>query len=129
MKWGPASGLLVDDFEHLAAEEFFNDFAPGAALRTGRGRVLVIERSALERVVVALRRGWRLYLLSVWRMLAAPLVPVAASTRVAVSLRLVKLERADREGIRGTVTVLRALSDTQHVGTQGPVWQLDGQTV
>ena len=39
------------------------------------------------------------------------------------------LERADREEIRGTVTVMRALSDTQHVGTQGPVWQLDGQTV
>ena len=39
------------------------------------------------------------------------------------------LERSDREDIRGTVTVLRALSDTQHVGTQGPVWQLDGQTV
>ena len=34
-----------------------------------------------------------------------------------------------REDIRGTITVLRALSDTQHVGTQGPVWQLDGQTV
>jgi hypothetical protein len=39
------------------------------------------------------------------------------------------LERADREEIRGTVTVLRALSDTQHVATQGPVWQIDGQTV
>ena len=39
------------------------------------------------------------------------------------------LERADLEGIRGTVKVLRALSDTDHVATQGPVWQLDGQTV
>jgi hypothetical protein len=39
------------------------------------------------------------------------------------------LERADLEDIRGSVTVLRALSDTQHVATQGPVWQLDGQTV
>jgi hypothetical protein len=39
------------------------------------------------------------------------------------------LERADRESIRGTVKVLRALSDTQHVGTQGPVWQLNGQTI
>jgi hypothetical protein len=38
-------------------------------------------------------------------------------------------ERADREGIRGTIKVLRALSDTQHVGTQGPVWLLGGQTV
>ncbi len=39
------------------------------------------------------------------------------------------LERCDAEAIRGSVEVLRALSDTQHVGTQGPVWQLDGQTV
>jgi len=39
------------------------------------------------------------------------------------------LERSDHEGIRGTVTVLQALSDTQHVGTQGPVWQMNGQTV
>jgi hypothetical protein len=39
------------------------------------------------------------------------------------------LERADHEGIRGTVTVLRALSDTHHAATQGPVWQLQGQTV
>lgn len=39
------------------------------------------------------------------------------------------LERADREGIRGSVQVLRSLSDTHHVATQGPVWQLDGQTV
>ena len=39
------------------------------------------------------------------------------------------VERADHEGIRGTVTVLRALSDTHHAATQGPVWQLQGQTV
>jgi hypothetical protein len=39
------------------------------------------------------------------------------------------LERCDAEAIRGSVTVLRALSDTRHVATQGPVWQLGGQTV
>ncbi len=39
------------------------------------------------------------------------------------------LERADRESIRGSVTVMRALSDTHHAATQGPVWQLNGQTV
>jgi hypothetical protein len=39
------------------------------------------------------------------------------------------LERCDAEQIRGSVTVLRALSDTGHVATQGPVWNISGQTV
>jgi hypothetical protein len=39
------------------------------------------------------------------------------------------LERCDAESLRGTVRVLRALSDTRPVATQGPVWLLDGQTV
>jgi hypothetical protein len=39
------------------------------------------------------------------------------------------LERCDRENIRGSVTVLRVLSDSHHVGTQGPVWILDGKTI
>ena len=38
-------------------------------------------------------------------------------------------ERCDGEGITGSVSVLRALSDTQHIDTQGPVWQLAGRTV
>jgi len=39
------------------------------------------------------------------------------------------LTRCDAEAIRGRVRILRALSDTHPVGTQGPVWQLDGRTV
>jgi hypothetical protein len=39
------------------------------------------------------------------------------------------LERCDADGIRGRVEVLRALSDTHPVGTQGPVWQIDGRMV
>jgi hypothetical protein len=39
------------------------------------------------------------------------------------------LERCDEAGIRGTVELVRVLSDTQHVQTQGPVWQLSGRTV
>jgi hypothetical protein len=39
------------------------------------------------------------------------------------------LERCDGAGIRGRVTVLRALSDTHPVGTQGPVWQIGGRFV
>jgi hypothetical protein len=39
------------------------------------------------------------------------------------------LERCDEESIRGSVQVLRALSDSQLVATQGPVWLLGGKTV
>ena len=39
------------------------------------------------------------------------------------------LERCDADGIAGHVHVLRALSDTQPVQTQGPVWQISGRTV
>jgi hypothetical protein len=39
------------------------------------------------------------------------------------------LERCDAAAITGTIVVLRVLSDTDHVGTQGPSWILDGQTI
>jgi hypothetical protein len=39
------------------------------------------------------------------------------------------LERCDEQGVTGTLVVLRVLSDTAHVGTQGPSWILDGQTI
>ena len=39
------------------------------------------------------------------------------------------LERCDGAGMRGRVRVLRVLSDTRPVGTQGPVWQVDGRFV
>ena len=39
------------------------------------------------------------------------------------------LERCDAEQIRVSVTVLRSLSDTRHVGTQGPVWNIARKTV
>jgi hypothetical protein len=39
------------------------------------------------------------------------------------------LERLDREEIRGELELLHALSDTQHVSTQGPVWYLGGRAV
>lgn len=38
-------------------------------------------------------------------------------------------ERCDRESIQGTVSVLRLLSDSRHVATQGPVWPMLGKTV
>jgi hypothetical protein len=39
------------------------------------------------------------------------------------------LERLDAEGITGKVRVLRALSDSKPVATQGPVWYVGGKAV
>lgn len=39
------------------------------------------------------------------------------------------LERLDADGIRGEVRILRALSDTKPVATQGPVWYVGGRSV
>jgi hypothetical protein len=39
------------------------------------------------------------------------------------------MERLDHAGIPGEVRVLRALSDTHPVGTQGPVWYVGGKAV
>jgi hypothetical protein len=36
-------------------------------------------------------------------------------------------ERLDEEGIKGRVVILRALSDTKAVATQGPVWYVGGK--
>jgi hypothetical protein len=38
-------------------------------------------------------------------------------------------ERCDEANIRGSLAILRVLSDTHLAATQGPVWILDGQTV
>jgi hypothetical protein len=38
-------------------------------------------------------------------------------------------ERCDEANIRGSIAMLRVLSDTDLVSTQGPVWNLDGQTI
>jgi hypothetical protein len=39
------------------------------------------------------------------------------------------LERLDAEGVDGEVRILHALSDTEPVATQGPVWYLGGRAV
>jgi hypothetical protein len=39
------------------------------------------------------------------------------------------LERLDEREIRGEARILRALSDTKPVGTQGPVWYVGGRSV
>ena len=39
------------------------------------------------------------------------------------------MERLDERGITGSVRILRALSDTKPVSTQGPVWYVGGRSV
>ncbi len=39
------------------------------------------------------------------------------------------LERLDEAGIPGTVRILHVFSDTNPVGTQGPVWFVGGRNV
>jgi hypothetical protein len=39
------------------------------------------------------------------------------------------LERVDADGIRGQLRILRVLSDTDPVSTQGPVWYVEGKAV
>ena len=76
-------------------------------------------------------------------LLAAPLNPsrpakelgfdfrVARTTGYGASAQMARrcLARIDEDGIPGSVEVLHALSDTQHVSTQGPVWIVGGKTL
>jgi hypothetical protein len=82
-----------------------------------------------------------------WLALAAlrmaPLNPARHGTRPALRFRVARqfgygaspgmtrrcLERLDDESIRGEVRILHALSDTEPVATQGPVWNLEGRLV
>ena len=76
-------------------------------------------------------------------LLCSPLNPRRDGARPALRFRCARsfgygaapamvlrcLERCDAETIRGTARILRALSDTKPAHTQGPVWQIHGQTV
>jgi hypothetical protein len=76
-------------------------------------------------------------------LLCAPINPARAGTRVAFTFRCSSrsgygvspsmarrcFERVDEEGISGRVSVLRVLSDTDKVYTQGPVWLVGGKTL
>ena len=76
-------------------------------------------------------------------LLLAPANPAKTPERSAFRFRVARrfgygaspamvrrcLERLDTEGIRGGVTILRALSDTHNVATQGPVWYVGGRAV
>jgi hypothetical protein len=76
-------------------------------------------------------------------LLLAPLNPVQGTGRPGFLFRCASrfgygtapgmvrrcLARLDEVGIPGEVRVLRALSDTQPVGTQGPVWYVGGKAL
>lgn len=76
-------------------------------------------------------------------LLAAPLNPVRDRSQLAFRFRVARrsgygtspgmtrrcLERLDADGVRGTVRILRALSDTHNAATQGPVWRVGGKSV
>ena len=76
-------------------------------------------------------------------LLAAPVNPSRPDGEVGFEFRVARrsgygvspqmarrcLERIDEAQIRGTVEVLRALSDTKHVSTQGPVWYVGGKVL
>ena len=73
----------------------------------------------------------------------APLNPLRDGERLAFRFRSARrfgygaaepmvrrcLERVDEAGIPGTVRILHVFSDTNPVGTQGPVWFVAGQNV
>ena len=74
-------------------------------------------------------------------LLCAPINPTRAGSRLAFTFRCSGrsgygvsssmarrcFERLDNEGIEGIVRVLRVLSDTDPVATQGPVWLVGGR--
>lgn len=76
-------------------------------------------------------------------LLAAPLNPsrpwgevgfdfrVARQSGYGTSAQMTRrcLVRMDESEIRGSVEILRSLSDTHHVSTQGPVWYVEGKVL
>lgn len=76
-------------------------------------------------------------------LLTAPINPTRAPDRVGFTFRCARsagygvspgmarrsFERLHAEGILGRVEVLRALSDTDNVGTQGAVWYVGGKVL
>ena len=76
-------------------------------------------------------------------LLLAPVNPARADDAVGFRFRVARqfgygaapemtrrcLERLDEEGITGDLTVLRVLSSTRPVATQGPVWRIGSRAV
>ena len=76
-------------------------------------------------------------------LLLAPLNPMRLGARAAFRFRVASasgygtsagmtrrcLARLDEDGIPGRLTIRHALSDTDNVATQGPVWRVGGKAV
>jgi hypothetical protein len=76
-------------------------------------------------------------------LLCAPLNPMRTEDDLGLRFRAARragygaaaglvrrcLERLDERGIPARASVLRALSETRHVSTQGPVWYVGGKVV
>jgi hypothetical protein len=76
-------------------------------------------------------------------LLLAPINPARVPGRSAFRFRVAQsfgygaspqmtarcLQRVDAEGMSGLLTILRSLSDTHNVATQGPVWRVEGKAV
>jgi hypothetical protein len=76
-------------------------------------------------------------------LLLSPLNPLRDGGRAALRFRAARrfgygaspemvrrcLARVDADGIRGRISILRVLSDTHNVATQGPVWYVEGRPV
>jgi hypothetical protein len=125
--------------------------AAEAAPREEASRELLAD--ALAKAVIALPPDWSdLYgevelassdHLERAALLLAPLNPTRVPRRSAFRFRAARafgygaspqmtarsLERLDADGIPGRLTVLRVLSGTHNVDTQGPVWRVEGKAV
>jgi hypothetical protein len=135
----------IDGQLELAGSELVPEVAAGAAPSTFI--------SGWERELASLPDDWSdLYLelelsssdyLERAALLLAPLNPARYGGKPGFRCRVARrfgygasteitrrcFERLDDEGIRGTVRVLRALSETRPVQTQGPVWYVGGRSV
>jgi hypothetical protein len=107
--WDAALAALPGDWSDLVAEVRFlsSDYLERAAVLCVQTNPRRVGKQAVFRFRSARRAGYG----------------------VAPEMARRCFERCDEEEMRGSVVVLRALSDTRLEATQGPVWILDGQTL
>ena len=63
------------------------------------------------------------------RYVPSELVGTIEEGRVHLTIPSDRFDELDEQGVPVTVEILRALSETEHVHTQGPVWYVDGKVV
>jgi hypothetical protein len=108
-QWEQQLGLVPDDWSDLYAQVMFDssDYLEPAALALAPLNPSRFDTSPTFRFRCAHHFGYGVS-------------PEMASRCFA---------RCDEQGITGTVGVLHVLSDTQPIGTQGPVWFVGGRNV